>query len=210
VRALYSAVKRMTDFTLSSVLLVALGLPFLIGAVIVRLDSPGPVFFRQLRIGMKGKPFRIWKFRTMIHGAEQTGLGLNVAANDPRITRVGRLLRSWGLDELPQLINVWLGEMSLVGPRPALPHQVAAYDDFQRRRLEVRPGITGWAQIHGRNALTWEERISYDVWYVDHWTPWLDLCIVLRTIPVLLNRRGLYAPSGVNYDFGRQDSRADF
>ncbi|MEW6106143.1 MAG: sugar transferase, partial [Bacillota bacterium] len=149
--------KRVLDITLSSVALAFLAVPFLLIALAIRLDSPGPAFFRQVRVGRGGKEFRVWKFRTMVKDAERIGLGLNVRADDSRITRVGKFLREWGLDELPQLINVWWGDMSLVGPRPTVPAQVALYNDFERRRLEVKPGITGWALIHGRNALTWEQ-----------------------------------------------------
>lgn len=192
--------KRVLDITLSSVALAFLAIPFLLIALAIRLDSPGPAFFRQVRVGRGGKEFRVWKFRTMVKDAERIGLGLNVRADDSRITRVGKFLREWGLDELPQLINVWWGDMSLVGPRPTVPAQVALYNDFERRRLEVKPGITGWALIHGRNALTWEQRIQYDVWYVDHWSIWVDLYVLFRTLPVVLSRQGLYGPGGINDD----------
>jgi undecaprenyl phosphate N,N'-diacetylbacillosamine 1-phosphate transferase len=169
-------------------------------AVLVRLDSPGPAFFRQVRIGRGGKPFVAIKFRSMVDKATTMGLGLNVAADDDRITRVGHFLRNTSLDELPQLYHVLTGDMSLVGPRPTLPYQVAAYDDFQRRRLLVKPGITGWAQVNGRNSIPWEERIRLDVWYVENWSLGLDLAILLRTIKVWANQEGLYGPMGVNYD----------
>lgn len=194
--------KRLIDILLSLIGLILLAVPFAMIALAIKLDSEGPVFFRQERVGKGGRVFKTWKFRTMIVGAVNQGLGYNVAKNDPRITRVGRFLRSWGLDELPQLINVLKGEMSIVGPRPTLQYQVDQYDDFQRRRLLVKPGITGWALIHGRNLLSWEERIKYDVWYVDHWSLGLDLWIMLRTIwVVLIKREGVYGPSGVNDDF---------
>lgn len=193
--------KRVLDLTLSTVALAFLAIPFLLIALAIRLDSPGPVFFRQVRAGQGGEEFRVWKFRTMVKDAERIGLGLNVSVDDPRITRVGRFLREWGLDELPQLINVWCGEMSLVGPRPTIPAHVVLYNDYERRRLQVKPGITGWALIHGRNALTWEERIRYDVWYVDHWNIWVDLYVLFRTLPVVLSRQGLYGPGGINDDF---------
>jgi lipopolysaccharide/colanic/teichoic acid biosynthesis glycosyltransferase len=137
----------------------------------------------------------------MVDNATTFGLRLNVAADDSRITRVGRLLRNTSLDELPQLFHVINMEMSLVGPRPTLPYQVAAYDDFQRRRLEVKPGITGWAQVNGRNAIPWEERIKLDVWYVDHWSLGLDFAIMFKTLKVWARQEGLYGPLGVNYDF---------
>ncbi|MBC7292922.1 MAG: sugar transferase, partial [Thermoleophilia bacterium] len=165
--------KRGVDLVVSAVGLLVLAIPFALIALAIRLDSPGPAFFRQERVGRGGRLFRVWKFRTMVKDAERIGLGMNVRADDDRITRVGRFLRDWGFDELPQLINVLRGDMSLVGPRPTVPAQVALYTDFERRRLEVKPGITGWALIHGRNAISWDERIRYDVWYVDHWSFWL-------------------------------------
>ncbi len=194
--------KRLIDVLASLVGLLLLAFPFLIIALAIKLDSKGPVFFRQERVGKDGRVFKPWKFRTMVEGAVEQGLGYNVARDDPRITRVGRFLREWGLDELPQLINVLRGEMSLVGPRPTLPYQVERYDALQRKRLLVKPGITGWALIHGRNLLSWEERIKYDIWYVEHWSIWLDLWILLKTIwVVLIKREGVYGPGGVNDDF---------
>jgi undecaprenyl phosphate N,N'-diacetylbacillosamine 1-phosphate transferase len=169
--------------------------------ILIRWDSPGPVFFRQERIGKDGKPFMSYKFRSMVDKATTMGLGLNVAVNDDRITRVGKFLRNTSLDELPQLFNVLKGEMSLVGPRPTLGFQVERYDVFQRRRLQVKPGITGWAQINGRNAIPWEDRIRLDVWYVDNWSLWLDMKILGRTLRTVLKREGLYGPEGINYDF---------
>jgi undecaprenyl phosphate N,N'-diacetylbacillosamine 1-phosphate transferase len=172
-------------------------------AAFIRLDSPGPAFFRQVRIGKNGRPFTAVKFRSMVDKATSMGLGLNVAVDDFRITRVGSFLRNSSLDELPQLFHVLTGDMSLVGPRPTLPYQVAAYNDFQRRRLLVKPGITGWAQVNGRNSIPWEERIRLDVWYVDNWSLKLDLLIFLKTFRVWMRQEGLYGPQGVNYDFGR-------
>jgi lipopolysaccharide/colanic/teichoic acid biosynthesis glycosyltransferase len=150
-------------------------------AVAIKLDDRGPVFYRQRRIGLDGEEFELVKLRTMEVGAEQKGAGFAVNKGDPRITRAGRLLRRLSIDELPQLWNVVRGDMSLVGPRPTLAYQVERYTPRQRRRLEVRPGITGWAQIHGRAQLPWDERIELDVWYVEHRSPWLDLKIILRT-----------------------------
>ena len=194
--------KRLIDILLSLIGLVFLAIPFALIALAIKLDSKGPVFFRQERVGLKGKIFKTWKFRTMVVGAVNKGLGYNVAKNDPRITRVGRFLRNWGLDELPQLINVLKGEMSIVGPRPTLQYQVDQYDAFQRRRLLVKPGITGWALIHGRNLLSWEERIKYDVWYVEHWSIPLDIWIMFKTIwVVLIKREGIYGKEGVNDPF---------
>jgi undecaprenyl phosphate N,N'-diacetylbacillosamine 1-phosphate transferase len=194
--------KRMLDFVLSGVALLLLLVPFGVIWLAVWSMSSGPGFFRQDRIGQEERPFRIWKFRTMIVEAESRGLGLNVSQDDERITPVGRVLRNWGLDELPQLINVLLGQMSLVGPRPTLAYQVEHYDVSQRRRLEMKPGITSLAVVSGRNALSWRERIELDVWYIDHWSLWLDIKILLRTLWVVLVRReGLYGEGGINDPF---------
>lgn len=203
------AFKRVLDVFISFVSLVPLAIPFAVIAVAIKLDSEGPVFFRQERVGKDGKLFKTWKFRTMIEGAVNKGLRYNVAEDDPRITRVGQFLREWSLDELPQLMNVLKGEVSIVGPRPTLKYQVDRYNDFQRRRLLAKPGITGWAVIHGRNLLSWEERITYDVWYVDHWSLGLDLWIMLKTLwIVLITREGVYGKGGVNDDFtGPQPGR---
>ena len=150
-------------------------------AVAIKLEDGGPVLYRQTRVGKNGGDFELLKLRTMIVGAEQQGAGFAVDRGDSRITRVGRLLRRTSLDELPQLLNVVRGEMSLIGPRPTLRYQVERYSDHQRRRLDVLPGITGWAQIHGRASLAWAERIELDVWYVEHRSPLTDLLILLRT-----------------------------
>jgi len=196
------AAKRLVDLAISMPMLALLFIPLTAAAVAIKIEDGGPIFFRQERIGKNGRPFRIWKFRTMIVGARSTGLGVTVAAADERITRVGRVLRSWGLDELPQLMNVVSGEMSLVGPRPTLAYQVEHYDDTQRRRLEMKPGITSLAVVSGRNALPWSERIKLDVRYVEDWSPWLDLRILFRTLwCVLVTQTGLYGEGGVNDPF---------
>jgi lipopolysaccharide/colanic/teichoic acid biosynthesis glycosyltransferase len=161
---------------------LALASPFLAAsALAIKLTDRGPVLYRQRRVGQHGEEFELVKLRTMVVGAETQGAGYAVNKGDPRITRVGRLLRRLSLDELPQLWNVVRGEMSLIGPRPTLAYQVERYDDRQRRRLEVKPGITGWAQIHGRASLPWDERIELDVWYVENRSPRVDLKILLRT-----------------------------
>ncbi|HMI99780.1 MAG TPA: sugar transferase [Gaiellaceae bacterium] len=166
---------------------LALASPALaVGALAIKLDDRGPVLYRQRRVGQDGREFELLKLRTMVVGADQQGAGWAVNRGDPRITRVGRLLRRLSLDELPQLWNVVRGEMSLIGPRPTLAYQVEQYTPRQRKRLDVRPGITGWAQIHGRASLPWEERIELDVWYVENRSPRLDLKIVLRTPRALL------------------------
>jgi lipopolysaccharide/colanic/teichoic acid biosynthesis glycosyltransferase len=152
-----------------------------VAAIVIKLDDGGPVFYRQRRVGLNGREFELLKLRTMTVGAERQGAGYAVNEGDPRITRAGRLLRRVSVDELPQLWNVVRGDMSLVGPRPTLAYQVERYTPRQRRRLEVKPGITGWAQVHGRARLPWDERIELDVWYVEHRSPWLDLKILART-----------------------------
>jgi lipopolysaccharide/colanic/teichoic acid biosynthesis glycosyltransferase len=180
-------VKRVLDL-LGSGLLLVLASPVLAGAAAaIKLEDRGPVLFRQRRVGLHGTEFELLKLRTMVVGAETIGAGYAVDRGDPRITRSGRALRRLSIDELPQLWNVVRGEMSLVGPRPTLAYQVERYTPRQRRRLDVRPGITGWAQIHGRASLPWDERIELDVWYVDHRTLWLDLKILARTPFVLFS-----------------------
>jgi lipopolysaccharide/colanic/teichoic acid biosynthesis glycosyltransferase len=174
-------VNRALDVAGASLGLV-LASPFLAAsALAIKLEDRGPVLYRQRRVGRGGEEFELLKLRTMIVDAETQGAGWAVNRGDPRITRVGRLLRRLSLDELPQLWNVGRGDMSLIGPRPTLAYQVERYTDRQRRRLEVKPGITGWAQIHGRAALPWDERIELDVWYVEHRSPLVDLKILLRT-----------------------------
>jgi lipopolysaccharide/colanic/teichoic acid biosynthesis glycosyltransferase len=174
-------VNRALDIAGASLGLV-LGSPFLAAAAIaIKLDGGGAVLYRQQRVGKDGREFELVKLRTMVVGAERQGAGWAVDHGDPRITRVGSVLRRVSLDELPQLWNVVRGEMSLIGPRPTLAYQVEQYTPRQRRRLDVRPGITGWAQVQGRASLPWEERIELDVWYVEHRSPSLDLKILART-----------------------------
>jgi lipopolysaccharide/colanic/teichoic acid biosynthesis glycosyltransferase len=158
----------------------------------IRLTSPGPAIYRQRRVGRGGVEFDLIKLRTMVQGSDPVGIGTPIEEDDPRITRVGAFLRRFSLDELPNLVNVLRGDMAVVGPRPTIPAQVAEYDDFQRRRLEVKPGLTGWAQINGRTALEWKDRIELDVWYVEHRSLALDLRILARTAGLLLTGRGLY------------------
>ncbi|HET7743338.1 MAG TPA: sugar transferase [Gaiellaceae bacterium] len=161
-----------------------------LAALATKLDDRGPVFYRQVRVGRNGEDFELVKLRTMEVGAETRGAGFAVNEGDPRITRVGRFLRRTSIDELPQLWNVLRGDMSVIGPRPTLRYQVEQYDERQRRRLEVKPGLTGWAQVNGRAALPWPQRIELDVWYVDHRSPGVDLQILLRTPLALV--RGTY------------------
>ena len=152
-----------------------------LAALAAKLEDGGPVLYRQMRVGKDGAEFELLKLRTMVVGAETKGAGPAVSQGDPRITRVGRILRRLSLDELPQLWNVARGEMSLIGPRPTLAYQVERYTEHQRRRLEVRPGLTGWAQVHGRASLPWDDRIELDVWYVDHRSARVDLKILALT-----------------------------
>jgi undecaprenyl phosphate N,N'-diacetylbacillosamine 1-phosphate transferase len=196
-----SILKEIFDKTIAIVALIILSPLILIISVLIKLDSQGPVLFVQERAGMKGKLFNSFKFRTMMHKAAECGLGLNIKDGDERITRIGRFLRVWSLDELPQIINVLKGDMSIVGPRPTLQYQVELYNDFQRKRLLVKPGITGWAQVNGRNAINWEQRIKLDVWYVENWSLWLDFKIILKTIKVVVKKEGLYGARGINDDF---------
>jgi lipopolysaccharide/colanic/teichoic acid biosynthesis glycosyltransferase len=152
-----------------------------VAAAAIKLEDGGPVFYRQVRVGKDGEDFELIKLRTMVVGAERLGAGYAVDSGDPRITRAGRLLRRLSLDELPQLWNVVRGDMSIIGPRPTLRYQVDQYDERQRHRLDVKPGITGWAQIHGRAKLSWAERIELDLWYVEHRSALVDAKILLRT-----------------------------
>jgi len=163
-----------------------------IAAIAIRLESAGSPIYSQRRVGRDGQPFDMFKLRTMVAGAEHIGAGMAVNHGDPRITRVGRLLRRFSLDELPNLVNVVRGEMALVGPRPTIQAQVDQYTARQRRRLEVKPGITGWAQVNGRASLPWQERIELDVWYVDNRSFLLDLRILARTVRMLATGHGLY------------------
>jgi lipopolysaccharide/colanic/teichoic acid biosynthesis glycosyltransferase len=174
-------VNRALDVAGASVALALASPALALAALAVKLDDGGPVLYRQRRVGLHGREFELVKLRTMVVGAEREGAGWAVNEGDPRITRVGRVLRRLSLDELPQLWNVVRGDMSLIGPRPTLSYQVERYTARQRRRLDVKPGITGWAQIHGRARLPWDERIELDVWYVEHRSPWVDLKILLRT-----------------------------
>jgi lipopolysaccharide/colanic/teichoic acid biosynthesis glycosyltransferase len=175
------ALNRSLDVAIAGAGLV-IGSPFLAAAALaVKLEDGGPVLYRQTRVGQDGADFELLKLRTMIVGAEKQGAGWAVNAGDSRITKVGALLRKLSVDELPQLWNVVRGDMSIVGPRPTLRYQVERYDARQRKRLDVKPGITGWAQIHGRASLPWPDRIELDVWYVENRSPLVDLKILLRT-----------------------------
>jgi lipopolysaccharide/colanic/teichoic acid biosynthesis glycosyltransferase len=183
---------RAADVLIAGVGLALASPLLLVAAIAIKLDSRGPVLYRQRRAGLRGAPFEVMKLRTMHLGADPVGVGTPVLEADPRVTRVGRILRRFSLDELPNLLNVMQGEMAIVGPRPTLEAQVELYTPHQRRRLEVKPGMTGWAQVNGRAGIPWEERIELDVWYVDHRSPVLDLRILGRTARLLLTGHGLY------------------
>ena len=192
---MYTRLKRTIDIILAIILcLVCTPLMVLIGLVIL-IESGRPIFFRQTRIGKLGRPFSIVKFRSLYSGNHEVSNPLNM------VTPSGRLLRRWGLDELPQLWNVLKGDMSIVGPRPTLPNQVKQYSSFEKRRLDMRPGITGLAQIHGRNAIDWPARIQYDVEYVENAGIGMDLKIMLRTPAALFDGTSAYGPDGYNAEF---------
>jgi lipopolysaccharide/colanic/teichoic acid biosynthesis glycosyltransferase len=184
---------RALDLLVASLVLAVASPLLAVAAILIKLESRGPVFYRQRRIGRAGEPFELWKLRTMVQGAESRGAGVYVVEGDSRITRVGRVLRRFSLDELPNLVNVIKGEMAVVGPRPTVQEQVDRYSERQRRRLEVRPGITGWAQVKGRASLPWPERIELDVWYVEHRSLSLDLRILAKTVRLLATGHGLYS-----------------
>ncbi len=186
------AVKRMFDIMVAGTALLVLSPVIGLIAIAIKLDDGGPVLFVQHRVGRGRKNFRCFKFRTMVLGAENIGNRLTVVENDRRITRVGRLLRNWTLDEIPQLLNVLKGEMSVVGPRPWVPSQAAYCSAEDSRRFEFKPGMAGWAWIHGRNRLLWEERVRLDLCYVDHWSLTLDLSILARAVVLLFRRDGVY------------------
>lgn len=182
-------VKRLIDVLISFISIVILAIPMVIVALAIKIDSPGPVLFKQKRIGKNGRVFRIYKFRSMCVGAEKTGSGVYSNKNDARVTRVGKFIRATSIDELPQLFNMFLGYMSLIGPRPPLTYHPWLYDEYtekQKEMFDVRPGLTGWAQIHGRKDLEWHKRIELNVWYARNVSFWLDLKIFFITIAKVL------------------------
>jgi lipopolysaccharide/colanic/teichoic acid biosynthesis glycosyltransferase len=184
-------ITRGIDIALASLGLLLASPVLAVAAIAILAEGGGPVIYRQRRIGLGGREFEMLKLRTMVAGSDPVGVGTAVGRDDPRVTRIGRLLRRTSLDELPNLVNVLRGEMAIVGPRPTIPAQVGAYTPFQHRRHEVRPGITGWAQVQGRAGIPWEERIELDVWYVDHRSLALDLRILARTVWLTITGRGL-------------------
>jgi lipopolysaccharide/colanic/teichoic acid biosynthesis glycosyltransferase len=185
-------IRRAADIVVSAAGLLVASPLLVLAALAVRVETPGPVIFRQRRSGLHGREFDVLKLRTMVQGAEHLGAGLAVDENDARITRVGAFLRRTSLDELPNLVNVLRGDMSLIGPRPTLPVQVAQYSERQRGRLEIKPGITGWAQVNGRASLPWSERIELDLYYIEHRSLVLDAQILWRTIGMVLGGSDLY------------------
>ncbi len=191
---------RAIDILVAAFVLTVTAPLLALAAVAIKLTSRGPVLYRQPRAGLHGQVFDVIKLRTMVVGAEFVGAGMAVDVGDQRITRVGALLRRTSIDELPNLVNVLRGEMSLIGPRPTLPSQVEAYDARQRRRLDVKPGITGWAQVNGRASLPWSERIELDIHYVEHRSLRLDALILGRTLRLLLTGGGLYHRGGGGFD----------
>jgi lipopolysaccharide/colanic/teichoic acid biosynthesis glycosyltransferase len=179
------------DILIAAIALVLLS-PFLLAAAIaIKLGSRGPVIYRQRRVGLDDREFEMWKLRTMVQGSDPVGVGTIVTREDPRVTRAGRFLRRTSLDEVPNLVNVLRGEMAIVGPRPTIPAQVDDYTPRQRRRHEVLPGITGWAQVQGRAGIPWAERIELDVWYVEHRGAALDARILAKTIWLVISGQGL-------------------
>jgi lipopolysaccharide/colanic/teichoic acid biosynthesis glycosyltransferase len=188
-------IRRAVDVVVAGTALVVTGPLILLAMLIIRLESHGHPIYRQRRVGKDGVEFDMLKLRTMVSGAESMGAGLAVNEGDTRITRTGKFLRRWSIDELPNLVNVLKGEMSIIGPRPTIQVQVAQYTERQRGRLAIKPGLTGWAQIHGRTALPWSERIELDLWYVEHRKLRTDLVIVWQTVLMLINGDGVYKGS---------------
>jgi lipopolysaccharide/colanic/teichoic acid biosynthesis glycosyltransferase len=185
-------VRRAFDIVVAGIALLCFSPVLLVAMVAIRLESPGSPIYRQRRVGRDGEEFDVLKLRTMVTGAEHIGAGMAIDEGDTRITRVGSFLRRTSLDEIPNLINVLRGDMAIIGPRPTIPVQVAQYTDRQRGRLTVKPGLTGWAQVNGRAALPWPERIELDLWYIEHRSWRLDFQILMRTARMVLSGHGLY------------------
>jgi sugar transferase EpsL len=182
---MYKYVKRAIDSTIAFISLLILLVPMLIVALLIKLESSGPIIFKQERLGLHGKPFKIYKFRSMVVGAEKQGSGVYSYKGDSRITKVGRFIRATSIDELPQLVNIIKGEMALIGPRPALTYHPWPFDQYtehQKHMFDVLPGVTGWAQVNGRKEVPWPERIELNVWYASHMSLWLDIKIFFMTI----------------------------
>lgn len=184
--------RRSFDFVVATTVLLVTTPLLILVIIAIRFESKGSPIFTQLRIGKDGHPFHVYKLRTMVQGAQQIGAGLAVDQNDERITRVGAFLRRFSIDELPNFVNVLRGEMAVIGPRPTVKEQVERYSEHQRKRLRIKPGMTGWAQVHGRASLPWEERIELDIWYIEHRSWRRDLDILARTIKVVFQGEGVY------------------
>jgi lipopolysaccharide/colanic/teichoic acid biosynthesis glycosyltransferase len=184
--------RRAFDVVVAGAALVFFSPVLVVAMIAIRLESPGSPIYRQRRVGMDGEEFDVLKLRTMVTGAEHLGAGMAIDEGDTRITRVGGFLRRTSLDEIPNLVNVLTGEMTIIGPRPTIPVQVSQYTERQRGRLAVKPGLTGWAQVNGRAALPWPERIELDLWYIEHRSWLLDIQILVRTARMVLGGHGLY------------------
>ena len=198
--------KRIFDMIAVSLGLIVLSPIILVLTILVRVLIGRPILFRQPRPGYKGRPFTLYKFRTMTDARDEAG---NLLADSARLTRFGRFLRSLSLDELPELFNILRGEMSLVGPRPLLMEYLPRYSPEQMRRHDVYPGLTGWAQVNGRNALTWQDKFKLDVWYVDHWSFWLDIRILFLSLWKVVTREGVSQPgqATTEYFMGNEETR---
>jgi lipopolysaccharide/colanic/teichoic acid biosynthesis glycosyltransferase len=188
------------DIAIATGALLLLTPVILVIAAAIKITAPGPVFFTDVRSGRDGKPFKMIKFRTMVDGALEMGSGRIIETDDWRITKTGAVLRRWTLDEIPQLFNVIAGQMSIVGPRAATPDQIARLSPEQKRRSRMRPGMAGWAWIHGRNTIPWSERLALDVWYVKHWSLALDFRILAKAVVVMVKREGVYGADGATTD----------
>jgi lipopolysaccharide/colanic/teichoic acid biosynthesis glycosyltransferase len=193
-------IRRAFDVLVAGGVLLATSPVLLAAIVAIRLESAGHPIYRQRRIGRDGRPFDVLKLRTMVQGAEGMGAGMAVNEGDPRITRVGAILRRYSIDELPNLVNVLRGEMAIIGPRPTIPVQVEQYTERQRGRLAIKPGITGWAQVNGRTSLPWSERIELDLWYIEHRSWRLDLRILVKTAGMVFHGAGLYKGATGGWD----------
>lgn len=191
-------IKYLLDKFFAFILIILSSPLFILISAAILIDDGWPIFFSQIRIGKDSREFRIYKFRTMVVDAEDKGKGLAFTKDEILITRTGVILRKWSLDEIPQIFNILFGHMSFVGPRPTLPYQIKKYTKFQRRRLEVKPGITGLAQIEGRNNLPWSERIILDIKYIDEWSIITDIKIFFKTIPVVLLQKNININQKIN------------
>lgn len=194
-------VKRTIDIILSLAVLIILFPFFVFIALLIKIDSKGPVFFVQKRVGKNGREFNFIKFRTMVENAEKIGLGAGASENDPRITRVGKFLREWTIDESPQFLNILKGDMSLVGPRPLSAYNSGSTPEMKKlwqKRISIKPGLVSIVDIKGRNLVPWPKRFEYDAWYVDNWSLWLDLKILVLGFFAVLSRKGVYGHEGMN------------